>query len=152
MTVYPRPMQARPPIIRSRVVYAWLTVATIALGLASRRFGASVPAVRLYAGDALWAATVYFAAATIWPRARIAHLAIGALFFSFAIETSQLYHAPWIDGIRSTRVGALVLGFGFLWNDLVCYTAGVAAAALVDLLVSRRRRVRRRAWSGRPGE
>ena len=141
MTVYPRPMRTLPSIGRSRVECAGLTVATIAVGLASRRFGASLPVVRLYAGDALWAAAVYFAAATIWPRARIAHLAIGALAFSFAIETSQLFHASWIDGIRSTRVGALVLGFGFLWSDLVCYTAGVAAAALVDARVSGRRRI-----------
>ena len=53
---------------RSRLTYAAACVTTIALGLASRRFGASLPdVVRLYAGDALWAATVYFLAATLWP-------------------------------------------------------------------------------------
>jgi len=118
-----------------------LAIVTVALGLASRRFSATFPdAVGLYAGDALWAATVYLAAAVIWRRTRIAHLTIGALVFSFAIEMSQLYHAPWIDDVRRTRVGALLLGFGFLWSDLVCYTAGVAAAALADWLVSGRRR------------
>lgn len=121
-----------------------LAIVTVALGLASRRFSATLPdAVGLYTGDALWAATVYLAAAVIWPRTRIAHLTIGALVVSFAIEMSQLYHAPWIDDIRRTRVGALVLGFGFLWSDLACYTAGVAAAALGDALVSGRRRTLR---------
>jgi len=126
---------------RSRLTYAAACVTTIALGLASRRFGASLPdVVRLYAGDALWAATVYFLAATLWPRARISSLATGALAFAFAIEASQLYHAPWIDGVRSTRLGALVLGQGFLWSDLACYTAGVIAAALVDRAISSRHR------------
>jgi len=132
------------PARRSRIACAAFTAATVGLGLASRRFGAVLSdAVRLYAGDALWAAAVYFAAATIWPRARAIQLVIGALVFSFVIELSQLYHAPWIDDVRRTRVGALVLGFGFLWSDLVCYMAGVAAAALADALVSGRRRTLR---------
>ena len=125
----PSPRQTRP-------AYAAASVITVALGLASRRFAALPDFVRLYAGDALWAATVYFLAATLWPRARIAWLAGGALTFAFAVEASQLYHAPWIDGVRSTRPGALVLGQGFLWSDLVCYTLGVIAAALVDRAMS----------------
>ena len=137
-------MQTISPMRRSRAVYAALTAATIVLGLASRRFGPVLPdEVRLYAGDALWAAVVYFAAAVIWPHARTIQLAIGALVFSFVIELSQLYHAPWIDGVRRTRAGALVLGFGFLWSDLVCYMAGIGAAALADVLVSGRRRTLR---------
>src|SRR5207237_49913 len=56
-------------------------------------------------------------------------LATVALAYSCAIEVSQLYHAPWIDAIRRTLPGALVLGYGFLWSDLVCYAAGVALGA-----------------------
>ena len=124
---------------RRRLIYAGLCVVTVALGLASRRFGAVLPdVVRLYAGDALWAAMVYFVAATAMPRARVASLAATALLFAFAIEASQLYHAPWIDGVRATRLGALVLGYGFLWSDLVCYTVGVGIAAAMDLVVRAR--------------
>ena len=126
-------MDVSSPAPRPRLVYAGFCLGTIALGLASRRFGTSLPdVVRLYAGDTVWAATAYFVAATVAPRARIAALAAGALLFAFAVEGSQLYHAPWIDGVRSTRPGALVLGHGFLWSDLVCYTVGVAVAALAD--------------------
>ena len=122
---------------RSRAAYAALAVVAIALGLASRRFAVSLPDfVRLYAGDALWAATVYFAAATVWVRAPATWVAAGALAFSFAIEASQLYHAPWIDSVRATRPGALVLGFGFLWSDLACYALGIAVAAVVDVALS----------------
>ena len=136
-------MSAVSFIHRPRLVYAGLTIVWVALGLSSRRFAPALPdVVRLYAGDALWAATVYFAAATIWPRARTAALAAGALGFAFAIEASQLYHAAWIDGVRSTRLGALVFGQGFLWSDLVCYTTGVLVAAATDALVSRGTRSR----------
>ena len=138
-------MHDSPSTHRARPPYAAASITSIALGLASRRFAASLPDfVRLYAGDALWAATVYFLAATLWPRARITSLAAGTLTFAFAIEASQLYHAPWIDGVRSTRLGAMVLGQGFLWSDLVCYTIGVIAAALVDQAMSRRHADRER--------
>ncbi|WP_373330910.1 ribosomal maturation YjgA family protein [Salmonirosea aquatica] len=42
----------------------------------------------------------------------------------YCIELSQLYQADWINTLRSTRLGGLVLGFGFLWSDLVCYFVG----------------------------
>jgi hypothetical protein len=118
---------------RSRLVYVALAAATVLLGLASRRYADSFPdVVRLYVGDAMWAATVYFAAAAVWPRASIPRIAIGSLLFSLVIETSQLYHAPWIDAVRATRPGGLVLGFGFLWSDLICYVVGIGVAALAD--------------------
>lgn len=55
------------------------------------------------------------------------------------IELSQLYHTPWLDGLRSNRVGALALGRGFLWSDLACYAVGVACGVCVDLITSHSR-------------
>ena len=52
--------------------------------------------------------------------------------FSVAIELSQLYHAPWIDSIRQTTLGGLILGFGFLWSDLACYAAGVGVGIILE--------------------
>ncbi len=57
-----------------------------------------------------------------------------ALLFSLGIELSQLYHAPWIDDIRQYRLGALVLGHGFLWTDLVCYSFGVAMGVVGEMM------------------
>jgi glycopeptide antibiotics resistance protein len=54
-----------------------------------------------------------------------------ALTLSYAIELSQLYQAAWINGIRDTRLGGLLLGHGFLWSDLLCYTVGITFGALV---------------------
>ena len=58
-----------------------------------------------------------------------------ALVFSYLIEISQLYHALWIDAIRATTLGGLVLGFVFLWSDILCYTVGVLLGIIVDGLL-----------------
>ena len=62
------------------------------------------------------------------------------LIFSFGIELSQLYQAPWINAVRETRPGALVLGAGFKWTDLVCYTLGCLMGVLGELSVPRSRK------------
>jgi hypothetical protein len=115
-----------------------LLIATIALGLASRRFPEWQPAfVARYAGDALWAAMVFWLLALVRPRAAARRLGFAALGIAFAVEASQLYHAPWLDAIRDTRLGALALGQGFLWSDLVCYAVGVAVAVAIDVVALR---------------
>jgi hypothetical protein len=65
---------------------------------------------------------------------------IVSLVLAFAVEVSQLHHKPWIDGIRNTTLGGLVLGFGFLWSDLVCYTVGITAGGFAGLTVRRCRK------------
>lgn len=127
-------MTTRP---RSRSLYLLLAAATIAIGLMTRRFRGALPEfVGAYAGDVLWAAMVYLLIAAVWTRMPITRVAAGAAIFSLAIEISQLYHAPWIDAIRGTRLGGLVLGFGFLWSDLACYAAGIALVVVLDRAVT----------------
>jgi len=133
---------AFPP--RSRLVTGALLLATIAAGLASRRYPAWQPAcVARYAGDTLWAAMVFWGLALVRPGSRTLVLGAAALGIAFADEFSQLYRAPWIDALRASRLGALALGQGFLWSDLACYTAGVALAAAIDAGVRRAGRARK---------
>ncbi|MBD3879661.1 MAG: DUF2809 domain-containing protein, partial [Quinella sp. 1Q5] len=53
----------------------------------------------------------------------------------FLIELSQLWHPPFLEALRATTVGGLVLGYGFLWSDLVCYTVGAFVCALAETIV-----------------
>jgi hypothetical protein len=109
----------------------------MALGLVSRRYGAGLPPfLSEYAGDTLWALLVFLCVSALRPDARLWLRGATALGFAFLIEISQLYHAPWIDAIRATKLGGLVLGFGFLWTDLVCYAVGVSLGALLDWATS----------------
>lgn len=109
------------------------------LGLISRRYFGELPFVRAYVGDALWALMVFFGIALVWTRWPAGRVALAALLFAFGIEISQLYHAPWIDGLRATRLGGLVLGFSFVGSDLLCYSVGVATGFLIDKRLRDRR-------------
>ncbi|MFY7951457.1 MAG: DUF2809 domain-containing protein, partial [Armatimonadaceae bacterium] len=110
----------------SRLVCAIGCAGCIAFGLVSRRYGAVFPDfVATYAGDMLWAATVMLGLGLISPAARPARKAWLAIGISFTVEFSQLNQTPWLDTLRRTTPGALLLGRGFLWSDLACYVAGV---------------------------
>ncbi|OJW23934.1 MAG: hypothetical protein BGO49_17255 [Planctomycetales bacterium 71-10] len=113
-----------------------LVAVTILLGIGSRRFGHWLPGfVADYAGDTLWALVAFLGIGLILPRASTWRVALLATSFSVMIEIGQLYHAPWIDSIRGTTLGALVLGHGFLWSDLACYAVGVGLGILVELAI-----------------
>ena len=125
-------------MIRARVCFALAAAATIALGLATRWVPGQFPAaVAVYGGDVLWASTASLLAGVLLPGTRTSRRSAGALAFAVAIECSQLYHAPWIDGIRATLPGALLLGSGFLWSDIACYAAGVGVVAVAESALRR---------------
>lgn len=120
-------------IVKYRLYYLILFLFTILLGLGSRRYGSYLPAfVADYGGDALWAAMVYWGISVLFPKKEFFRKGFIALSFSYCIEISQLYQADWINAIRGTTLGALVLGHGFLWSDILCYTVGVGLAILID--------------------
>ena len=120
---------------RKRIYYLLYLLITIAAGLASRHFAPYLPDwVRLYLGDAIWALMVFWGFGLLLVKMRTLFIGLAALVFSYAIEFSQLYHAPWIDAIRHTRLGGLVLGFGFLWSDLLCYAIGIALGVLLEMV------------------
>lgn len=117
---------------RVRWMYALAVAVTIGAGLGSR-----IVALPKEIGDGLYATMVFLAFAGTARRATALHLAIAATAFCFAIELSQLYHAPWIDDIRATTMGHLVLGQAFGWIDLVCYVAGVGVGVAGDRLLTK---------------
>ena len=107
--------------------------ATIALGLASRRWPAALPAVLgKYPGDALWALMVFFAWRALRPRARTRDVALLALATSVAVECAKLWQAPWLVQFRYTTIGHLLLGHVFSWQNLVAYALGLLAGVALD--------------------
>ncbi|RKZ36385.1 MAG: DUF2809 domain-containing protein [Gammaproteobacteria bacterium] len=120
---------------RNRIIYALIILIVIMLGLASRSYPELFPLfIATYAGDTLWALMVFLLIGFIFPQKSIVKVAIFALLFSFFIELSQFYHAPWIDNIREYRLGGLILGYRFLWSDLVCYSVGVAIGSVGEII------------------
>ena len=122
---------------RRRLVWLLALGVIVVLGLGSRRFATELPefAAR-YAGDTLYACAMFALVALIFPRWTTARLALVALAACVIVEISQLYRAPWIDSIRAMRIGGWILGFGFLWSDIVCYLVGVVIMATLTRLAS----------------
>ena len=115
----------------------WIALIALAcpLGLGSCRYAHALPwFIAAYAGDTLWALAAFLGIGLILPRQSTWTIAILAMAFSLAIELSQLYHAPWIDSIRHSTLGGLILGFGFMWSDLVCYAVGVGLGVLIEII------------------
>lgn len=46
-------------------------------------------------------------------------------------EVSQLYHGPIAVAIRSTYLGRLMFGVGFLWSDIICYAIGTGIGWII---------------------
>jgi Protein of unknown function (DUF2809) len=123
---------------RNRLLYLLGCAIVVALGLASRRYAGVLPTfIARYAGDTLWAVMAFGVIGIVVPGWSSLRVALAALTVSYAVEVSQLYHAPWIDAIRDTRPGALALGSGFIWSDLLCYTAGVALCVGLEEALNR---------------
>jgi hypothetical protein len=88
--------------------------------------------VAKYGGDSLWALVVFLCFGFAFPRGSTTRIALLAVGFAWSVEFLQLYHAPWINGIRSTSLGHLVLGNVFNSPDLLAYAVGVALGAWAE--------------------
>jgi Protein of unknown function (DUF2809) len=120
-----------------RLHYFLVTTATLLTGYFSRQNTEEGTFIHDYAGDALWAGMIYFGFRFLLPKAPLKTSVLYTLLFTYCIEISQLYQADWINAIRHTKLGGLVLGFGFLWSDLLMYTIGILLAFLLDVWLSK---------------
>ena len=116
-----------------RLTYFLIAIFVMGVGLASRKFSTSGSFVYDHLGDAIWAGMIYFGFRMILVDFEAKKSLISAFIFSYLIEISQLYQADWINEIRHTLLGGLVLGFGFLWSDLVMYAIGIFTAFRFDI-------------------
>ncbi len=124
---------------RNRAIYAVIVFFIIILGLTSRSSHFPAGILKNYSGDTLWAMMIYTIFAFLKPETSIKRLFVVSILFCYLIEISQLYHSPAIDSLRENRFVALVLGRGFLWSDLVCYSIGVSLACLLETIIYRKR-------------
>ena len=90
-----------------------------------------------YFGDYLWAMLLFFVFALTWKNVSTLKVALITLLFTYSIEISQLFHPQWLDDLRSIKLFALILGYGFLWSDIVAYTLGISTGVLVECFLIR---------------
>ena len=111
-----------------RFLYFIITIIVIILGILSRK----INAIPLVVGDILYAVMVYFGCRLLIINGSNTLKILFPIILCYLIELQQLYDAEWLVTIRNTTFGHYVLGQGFLWSDLVCYTIGVLVAFLLD--------------------
>jgi len=119
-----------------RMAYIIAIGITVLLGLASRIYSSKpLSFFAQNAGDVLWAMMVYFGFRFLLVRKSTLLAICLSLLFSFGIEFSQLYQEDWINQIRGTLPGGLILGKGFLTVDLIRYSVGIVIATILDKLI-----------------
>nr|WP_244169702.1 DUF2809 domain-containing protein [Paenibacillus helianthi] len=125
--------------MRAKIVYGYAVLICIILGLSSRVCGDWLPPFAAkHLGDALWASMIYFICRVLFTRRQRWLSLVLSLCFSFGIEFSQLYQSEWINVVRDSVLGGLILGKGFLWIDLLRYTAGIMSVYALDRICSPR--------------
>ncbi len=116
--------------LRHRLLFLINILAIVPLGYIVR-FGHILPEFISDAGGGIayelfWILLVL----TIFPRANIRITAISICLATCAIEFLQLYQPPWLQAIRATLPGRLVLGTTFSWSDFPPYFIGSALGLL----------------------
>jgi hypothetical protein len=118
--------------MRLRTFLALLVVA--ACGLAAKSYsGPGNWWVNNY-GPASVAYVVFFmlAAFLIVPRRRaIIPIAVGVLTVTCLLEVLQLWQPPWLRFVRSTFIGASLLGTTYSWWDFPAYGLGAIAGCVL---------------------
>ncbi|WP_038359029.1 DUF2809 domain-containing protein [Bosea sp. UNC402CLCol] len=121
-----------------RTGLAIATALVIGIGLTTRLPGIDWgPLVGKYLGSLLWGAMVYCLVGFMRPRWQVSGVALVAACIAVSVELSQLWHTPWLDGFRQTRLGVLLIGRFFAWADIAAYLVGIAISVGADRLVSR---------------
>ena len=130
------------PIHRGRLLYALAAALVVALGLLWRsKILPLSPFILKYGGDALWAVVVFLAFGFFFTRASSFCIALVSITFACSIEFLQLYHAPWIDSLRATLPGRLILGSTFNAPDLLAYALGILLAVFAETLLQPNRQI-----------
>lgn len=100
-------------------------MAVIPLGLASKVYvGPGQSWVEGYAGDLLYEIAWMLFLAAIWPRIAPGRLALGVFGATAAVELLQLWQPPWLQALRATLPGKLLLGSTFVSWDFLYYALG----------------------------
>ena len=111
-----------------RIFYIIAIALLIVLGLSSRK----VAFLPDETGDGLWAMALFCFLRFIFFNSKLKDIAIVTLILSFLVEFSQLIRWEWLVAIRSTFIGHMLLGQGFVWWDLLAYSIGVIVIYLIS--------------------
>ncbi|QEC66299.1 DUF2809 domain-containing protein [Panacibacter ginsenosidivorans] len=121
-----------------RIIYLLLFAFFIWLALATRHHKEwFYPLIVKYGGDVIWAGAFLFLLRTIFINTALWKLAVWCYVLGVLDEVSQLIRTPFADVARTTTLGKLMFGQGFLWSDILCYAIGTLLAFLILILLEK---------------
>lgn len=120
--------------MKKRIIYLLLVFLVMLAGLISRQYIFNIE-MPVFVGDILWGAMIYVGFRFLIVNKSKNLSLVLALGYSYLTEITQLYQGEWINAIRHTTLGALVLGFNFSFLDIFYYTVGIAIIAFLDYKV-----------------
>lgn len=125
---------------KKRFPYFIIAILLFAVALGLRAIWNYLPyVINIWIGDFLWAMMLYYLGIALFLPSDKYRFTLGLVLFSWFIEGSQAWHTPSLDAFRDTRFGGLLLGHGFLWSDIVSYTAGAMVGYWLDTRVGSRK-------------
>jgi hypothetical protein len=124
--------------LKKRLIYLAYFIIIIPIGLSTRKYGASMPyIVATYGGDTLYATCIFFFYRIFLVRPAVFKIVLFTYVTCICVEILQLYQAPWMQKLRHTPPFGLILGYGFLWSDWLCYAAGSLLAWVIGYFTER---------------
>ena len=121
---------------RNREFYFVFLLIVLGLGMGIRKFPNLFPSfIAEYFPDALWAIAVFLLFGSLAGTTPSGKILVASLTCAIVIEFSQLIHISWLDHFRQSTLGALLLGSGFIWSDILCYLIGICFIALWETLI-----------------
>lgn len=117
----------------TRVRPALIALLLVPAGLATKQ--SSIGWVADHLGGALYVTFFCFVVLSLWPRTGRLTVVVGVTLATCGIEFLQLSSADWLEAIRATRLGGMLLGASFSWTDFPFYALGGAAAWVIDAVV-----------------
>ena len=121
------------PMQRKILISLIGSILLIPIGLSSRHISWIPEAT----GDALWAMLVFCLWRIILVKKSLRLVAFISLTHAFLVEFSQLIRWSWLVSFRSTFIGHMMLGQGFLWTDLLAYLIGILLIYWVFRIIER---------------
>ena len=116
---------------KRQIILFLVLVVLVVVGYWLRFYAPIDPEWRDYSGGAAYVILWILAYAFIRPMAPALPVALIVLFITCCLEFLQLWHPAWLEAIRRTWPGRLILGTTFEWSDFPPYFVGAVIGFLV---------------------
>jgi len=96
--------------------------------------------IRPYGGDVLVGILIYCFVKSFL-NSPVLPTVLSVLLFCYLIEIGQYFNYVTALGLQNSRIACVVLGTGFSWIDMLCYTAGMLVVLLLERIMQSEKRI-----------